>query len=259
MVALKRLFLATFFVAGRVTTAPVPEKGLAVTVAEIRGVSDTAIGFRDPRSVPDSTIGVRKDKPKSTTPTKKPAKEIEKKPAKKPGKPKSCPPKRPRDLERRYLELGKDPQKNNEHQFVVSKASATVWNLSGCTAVFFWNFSMTPSAFHILCGSNEEEDGAKAAEIAVSAGADSYFVIVSQTDASHKGVRAGIMKTLNKEKIAIKGPNDKREEDDGSILELKPISYKKKDGKRFKFTASKGSTDLVKGEDDISDCSVQAQ
>lgn len=259
MVALKGLFLATFLVAGRVTTAPVSGKVLAVTVAEIRGVSDIAIGFRDPRSGPDPKIGVRKDKSKSTTPTKKPAKEIEKKPAKKPGKPKSCPPERPRDLERRYLELGKDPQKINEHQFVVSKASATVWNLSGCTAVFFWNFSKTPSAFHILCGSNEEEDGAKAAEIAVGAGADSYFVIVSQTDASHKGVRAGIMKTLNREKIAIKGQDDTREEEDGSIIELKPITYKRDPGKRVKFTATKGTTKLVKGEDDISDCSVQAQ
>jgi hypothetical protein len=255
MVAIKGVLVATFFVVGRVIAVPLPGSELSVVVSEAHGINDIAVESGDLRSVTRATIEARKDKPKYTTPTKKPAKE----PAKKPGKPKTCPPKRPRDLERRYMEPGKDPQKINEHQFVISKASATVWNLSGCTAVFFWSQSKIPSAFHILCGPDEKADAKKAADVALNADADSYFVIVAREDSNRENVLAGIEETFAKANIPIKNEGETREDGDGSIVQLKPIRYGKKTGQRPKFTATKGSTELVLGWDDISNCSVQTQ
>jgi hypothetical protein len=138
IVALKGLLVATFFVVGRVFAVPLPGSELSVTASEARGIDDIAIDSRDLRSVTGTAIEAKNNRPKFITPTKKPAKKPTKRPAKKPtkrpatnpatkpGKSKSCPPKRPRGLERRYMELGKDPQKVNEHQFVISKASVTV-------------------------------------------------------------------------------------------------------------------------------------
>jgi hypothetical protein len=113
MVALKGLLVATFFVISRVIAVPLPGSDLSVTASEARGINDIAFDSLDLRDVTGAITGVRNNNPKSTTPTKKPTKKPMKKPAKRPatmpGKLKSCPPKRPRGLERRYMELGKDP------------------------------------------------------------------------------------------------------------------------------------------------------
>jgi hypothetical protein len=270
-VALKGLLVATFFVISRVIAVPLPGSELSVTASEARGINDIAIDSRDLRGITGATTGARNNKPKPTTPTKKPSKKPAKKPTKrptkrpttkpatKPGKPKSYPPKRPRGLERRYMELGKDPQKVNEHQFVISKASVTVWNLSGCTAVFFWNYSKTPSAFHILCGESEHADAKKAADLALNADADSYFTIVAETKPRYENVLAGIKETFAKHKVTIKKEEESREEGDGSIVQLIVPNYVRGTGQRAKITATKGSTDLIRGYDDETDCSMQAQ
>jgi hypothetical protein len=131
--------------------------------------------------------------------------------------------------------------------------------LSGCTAVFFWNYSKTPSAFHILCGESEHADAKKAADLALNADADSYFTIVAETKPKYENVHAGIMETFAKHKVTIKKGEEPREEGDGSIVELITPFYKRDTGKRAKFTATKGTTKLVRGNDDETDCSVQAQ
>jgi hypothetical protein len=273
MVALKGLLIATFFIVGRVIAVPIPGSELSVTASEARGINDIAIDSRDLRSVTGAAIEAKNNKPKSTTPTKKPTKrpatkrpatkrpatKPSTKPATKPGKPKSCPPKRPRGLERRYMEVGKDPQKINEHQFVMSKASVTVWNLSGCTAVFFWNYSKTPSAFHILCGESEQDDAKKAADLALNADADSYFTIVAASDAKYQIAHAAIEETFTKYNLTIKKKGSASEDGNGSIVEVRAEPYEQRKGQRTKITATKGTTDLVIGFDDQIDCSVQAQ
>lgn len=263
MVALNGLLLATFFVVGRVIAAPFPGGELSVTTSESRGIKDIAIDTRSLRSVTEAAIEVRKDKPKTTTPTKKPAKTTPKKPtkepAKKPGKPKSCPPKRPRGLKRRYMEPGKDASKVNEHQFVISKSSATVWNLSGCTAVFFWNFSKTPSAFHILCGSTEKADGKTAANYALEGSADSYFTIVAAKQSTYNNVLAGIKETFAEFDLKIRKEGEKEKDGEYSIVQLDSSFYVQKPGMRTKITATKGTTKLTTGWDDVSECSVQGQ
>jgi hypothetical protein len=275
MVALKGFLVATFFVVSRGIAVPLPGSDLSVTASEARGISDIAIDSLDLRGVTGATTGVRNNKPKSTTPTKKPTKKPAKKPAKRPtkrpttkpptkpatmpGKPKSCPPKRPRGLERRYMKPGKDPQKVNEHQFVISKASVTVWNLSGCTAVFFWNYNKTPSAFHILCGESERDDAKKAADLALNADADSYFTIVAASEEKYQIAHAAIEETFTKYKLTIKKKGSTSEDGNGSIVEVRADPYEQKKGQRTRITATKGTTDLVTGFDDQIDCSVQAQ
>jgi hypothetical protein len=266
-------------VVGRVFAVPLPGSELSVTASEARGIDDIAIDSRDLRKVTGTAIEAKNNRPKFTTPTKKPAKKPTKRPAKKPtkrpatkpamkpstkpatkpGKLKSCPPKRPRGLERRYMKPAKDPQKVNEHQFVISKASVTVWNLSGCTAVFFWNYSKTPSAFHILCGESEQDDAKKAADIALNADADSYFTIVAASEEKYEIAHAAIEETFKKYELTIKKKGSTSEDGNGSIVEVRTDPYEQKKGQRTRITATKGTTDLVTGFDDQIDCSVQAQ
>ena len=78
----------------------------------------------------------------------------------------------PRSLERRSLQRGADASKVAENEFVTTKEiklnsnSATVVNLSGCTALFFYKDTELYLVAHVPCG-NEEAQSKRAAQIAV--------------------------------------------------------------------------------------------
>lgn len=112
-------------------------------------------------------------------------------------------------LERRAYELEETSDANNvkETQYVGAMnirrndGRATVVNLTGCTALFFYMGGMNRRVAHILCG-NEEEGAKKMAQEA--GGATSVTIGASSHDyylAAERGVKAGRPSLETREQI----------------------------------------------------------
>ncbi|KAJ4355020.1 hypothetical protein N0V95_003291 [Ascochyta clinopodiicola] len=151
--------------------------GDALSAATV-GISTTNSIVHESRDVYEASaveIEARKDKKAKPTPTKgKPAKASPGKPKATPKKePKVCPvkpgkgkPKKPVQRKSGRMTSTKDFDNIPEDKFVLATSlktatSVKITDLSGCTALFFWDDTFRPSAYHIFCG--DEKTKAKLA------------------------------------------------------------------------------------------------
>ncbi|KAM3075827.1 hypothetical protein ACMFMG_007952 [Clarireedia jacksonii] len=170
MVSFKKLFFATSLLLSGVAAAPSPAGTLSVAAAEVRAVNDFAIESRDLNTIDAAA----KPKPK-----------------------KNCGPTKRNSLERRVLHAGSNANQVMENEYVTAMqiknngGKATVADLSGCTAIFFYMDTTLRRVVHILCG-NEATDAKTAAQEA--AGSDSVTIgaaTQANFDAAKKGVLDG--------------------------------------------------------------------
>ncbi|KAJ8069834.1 hypothetical protein OCU04_000248 [Sclerotinia nivalis] len=168
MVSFKKLFFATSLLLSGVAAAPSPAGTLNVAATEVRAVNDFAIESRDL-----NTIDARAKPKKNCRPTKR------------------------NRLERRVLHAGSNANQVMENEYVDAMqiknngGKATVADLSGCTALFFYMDTTLRRVVHILCG-NEATDAKTAAQAA--AGSDSVTIGANTQhnfDEAKKGVLAG--------------------------------------------------------------------
>lgn len=168
MVNFKNLLIATSLLLGSVAAAPAPAGTLNAAAVEVRAVNGFAIESRDVNN--ENAIEA---------------------------KPKKCKPTKRNGLERRIVHEGKDANKVADNEFVTAMqiknngGEATVTNLSGCTALFFYMDKTLRRVVHVLCGDeeNDAEAAAKAAggatSVTIGASSDTYF------NNAQKGVKAG--------------------------------------------------------------------
>lgn len=101
-------------------------------------------------------------------------------------------------FDKRALTRGTDASRVCENEFVQMSTitsnggSATVADLTGCTAVFFFTDNTLNSVYHISCvnDGNEMTDGETAGEVNSSS---NYAVIVAANSANYDAVKQGIM------------------------------------------------------------------
>jgi hypothetical protein len=109
-------------------------------------------------------------------------------------------------LDRRALTtVASDPNNILENTFIMGPnyekkgyTSATVTNLSGCTALYIWNKDFIPSVFHIFCGS-ESADGEAAGWMVEELGSkwwEGGAGIMSSTTDRGNAVAAGLKVAL---------------------------------------------------------------
>jgi hypothetical protein len=201
MVSFNQLFVATSIILSEVVAVPFPVSKQSVAAAEVRAIEKFAIESRSLNDVSVVDISVREIKPKTAKPkTTKPQ-------PKKPTQPKTaangaaCPtkkPKGPRDLERRGpLIPGDHPDNIEENQFIfagklkgVSEVSVT--NLSGCTALFFWDDRNVPYVFHVFCNEEEKKAFEAAGKVGRFMGGDNGVSIVAGSKEKFLHAKAGI-------------------------------------------------------------------
>lgn len=178
MVSLKKLLIAASILLGEVVAAPHSSGELDTTGVKVRTVSDLVLASRDLQDTAVVNINIdrskekrggaskshsgtsKKTKSKSSTPKKKKTDTLDKTPVKHApagADGTACAYKPKKKLTRRdglKRASNKDDIDENEYVMAVRKGEeASVTNLSGCTAVFFWDYNKVPSIFHIFCGS----------------------------------------------------------------------------------------------------------
>jgi type IV secretory pathway VirB10-like protein len=263
MVSFKQFLIVTSLLLSRIAAAPLPTSELSVVAAEVRAIDNFAIESRDLSDHSIVDIQARKTKskkPKATKPktgkpkTPKPKTPKTKKPKNptKPTKPKkpangaACPmkkpkdpknPKNPRSLERREgpLKPAKSDQDIGEDMYVLSaKGKVVVTNMSGCTAIFFWDASDIPSVFHIFCG--DETDKTWEAIDKVGSKAKAFSIIASDKKRYENAQKEIVGYAEN--------------EGWGKLEETKQELYKTdKSGKTvLKFTATAGSRTITEAK-----------
>ncbi|KAH6629786.1 hypothetical protein C7974DRAFT_413546 [Boeremia exigua] len=210
MVSVKRIIVAASLLLSGAVAAPFPSDALSAATV---GVGTANLILHESRDLYEASaveIKAKKDKKVKPTPTKgKPAKATPSKPKTTPNKdpkkdPKACPIKpgkgKPKDsVQRRSgrMTSTKKLDKILENQFVLAMnlngaTSVTVDDLSGCTALFFWDKVFRPSAYHIFCG-DEKMNARKAAETIgeLNLGANGV-VVVTGKDENRVNAMAGI-------------------------------------------------------------------
>lgn len=197
MVSDKNFIIGASSILSRAVATPLPEHELSVSAAEVRDIDNwprnSNVVFvpnikagsvkkqtpeeRKPKTTPKLKTTPRPKTPPSKPPTPKTTKATTTK------KPKTCKikPKKPLDLERREgsLKPAKNPQDIDENKYVLSASgTVVVTNLSGCTALFFWDEDSKPSLFHIFC----EDESAKTWEAIDKVGrkAVAYSIVASK-------------------------------------------------------------------------------
>lgn len=168
MVSFKKLFIATSLLFNGIAAFPTQTGTLNIAATEFRALNDFAIESRDLRNV------YARAKPK-----------------------KKCGATKRNGLEPRILYAGTNANQVLENEYVDAMqiksngGKATVADLSGCTALFFYMDTTLRRAVHILCG-NEEADAKTAMQAAV--GADSVTIGAAKDDehldAAKRGIRA---------------------------------------------------------------------
>ena len=179
MVSVKRIIIATSLLLSGVVAAPFPSDALNAATAGVSTTNSVVHEFRDLYEASAVEIEVRKVKKAKPTPTKgKPAQATPAKPKTTPKKnpkkdPKACPikagkgkPKKPVQRRSGRMTSTKDFDNILEDKFVLATSlktatSVKITDLSGCTALFFWDDTFCPSAYHIFCG--DEKTKAKLA------------------------------------------------------------------------------------------------
>ncbi|TGO08380.1 hypothetical protein BTUL_0212g00190 [Botrytis tulipae] len=150
MVSFKKLFIATTLLFNGIAAFPTQTGTLNIAATEVRAVNDFAIESRDLKNVD------ARAKPK-----------------------KKCGATKRNGLEPRVLYAGTNANQVLENEYVDAMqiksngGKATVADLSGCTALFFYMGTTLRRAVHILCG-NEEADAKTAIQAAI--GADSVTI-----------------------------------------------------------------------------------
>jgi hypothetical protein len=210
MVSVKRIIIATSLLLSGVVAAPFPGDALSATTV---GVSTTNSIVHDPHDLHEASaveIEARKDKKVKPTPTKgKPAKatpaklkttpttDFRKDPKACPVKPGKGKPKKPVQRRSGRMTSTKDFDNILEDKYFLATSlktatSVTVNDLSGCTALFFWDDTFRPSAYHIFCG--DEKTKAKVAAETVGElelGTNGVVIVAGTTD-NHNDAVAGI-------------------------------------------------------------------
>ena len=220
MVSVKKLLVAASILLSEVTANPLPGSERSITSAEVQSVNAYAIDSRDLNDVSALDIEIpSKDKralippkttvkePVTTHPDDAPvvAKPDAETPANNnpaeaappvrlgstPEKPAACRRFATRsELVARAGRLSPASNKNaiDENQYVtankVGGGSASVTNLSGCTALFFYDRSNVPSVYHIMCG-QEYELSRDAAEMVNEIGKDRNGVKIVSADSTN--------------------------------------------------------------------------
>ena len=119
----------------------------------------------------------------------------------------TCPIRKPRNLRfmRRVIERSQKAAKTNgawelyENEWITSVKvksgdKVNVVDLSGCSAIYFWDSASIPSVFHIFCG-EEAVDSAKAAEELSEMGRNPIFVTVgAPSKTKFETIRSAIRK-----------------------------------------------------------------
>ena len=119
----------------------------------------------------------------------------------------TCPIKKPRNLRfmRRVIDRSQKAAKTNgawelyENEWITSVKvksgdKVNVVDLSGCSAIYFWDSASIPSVFHIFCG-EEAVDSAKAAEELSEMGRNPVFVTVgAPSKTKFETIRSAIRK-----------------------------------------------------------------
>ncbi|KAH8719378.1 hypothetical protein GQ44DRAFT_712296 [Phaeosphaeriaceae sp. PMI808] len=116
-----------------------------------------------------------------------------------------------RSLERRtFTGAASDPNNILENTYIMGPnykskgyTSATVSNLSGCTALYIWDKDFIPSVFHIFCG-QERADGKAAGEMVEELGSQWWAGgagISSSTPTRLKAVKDGLKEAIPDIKI----------------------------------------------------------
>jgi len=119
----------------------------------------------------------------------------------------TCPIRKPRNLRfmRRVIERSQKAAKTNgawelyENEWITSVKvnsgdKVNVVDLSGCSAIYFWDSASIPSVFHIFCG-EEAVDSAKAAEELSEMGRNPVFVTVgAPSKTKFETIRSAIRK-----------------------------------------------------------------
>ncbi|THV48108.1 hypothetical protein BGAL_0268g00200 [Botrytis galanthina] len=167
MVSFRKLFIATSLLFNGIAAFPTQTGTLNIAATEVRAVNDFAIESRDLKNVD------ARAKPK-----------------------KKCGATKRNGLKPRILYAGTNANQVLENEYVDAMqiksngGKATVADLSGCTALFFYMNTTLRRAVHILCG-NEEADAKTAMQAAV--GADSVTIGAqdkTHLDAAKRGIRA---------------------------------------------------------------------
>jgi hypothetical protein len=210
MVSVKRIIIATSLLLSGVVAAPFP--GDALSAATV-GVSTTNLIVHDPHDLHEASaveIEARKDKKAKPTPTKgRPAKatpaklkttpttDFKKDPKACPIKPGKGKPKKP--VQRRSGRMTSTKDFNNilEDKFFLATSlktatSVTVNDLSGCTALFFWDDTFRPSAYHIFCGDEKTKAKIAAETVGEFELGKNGVAIVAGTIDNHNAAVAGI-------------------------------------------------------------------
>jgi outer membrane biosynthesis protein TonB len=208
MVSFKQFVLATSLLLSAVAADPIPvaSRTLSVALTERRAVNDFAIESRDLNNEesiaappPNKSTAPTKNTPPPPPPNKPatPPKNAPPPPPKNAPPTKKCRPTKRDSLASKILLEGREPDNIKENEYVTTatiagnSGHATVTNLSGCTAVFFYMGTTLRRVVHILCG-NEESDARTAARDA--GGSDSVTIAASSTtyrDNAIRGIQAG--------------------------------------------------------------------
>ncbi|KAF2675750.1 hypothetical protein K458DRAFT_437773 [Lentithecium fluviatile CBS 122367] len=259
-----------------VAATPFPASTRSVAAAKVRAINDFAIRSRDLSNVSVVNIEVpRKDKRALIPPKPRPEalvtpnapdapparlRQDKPEPATNPDappprlgqqqeKPATCRRWKPRSLVRRgQLTKAKDKDNILENEYITAYhvgkgGTASVADLSGCTALFFYDANWTPSVFHIFSG-EELEKSQQAAAMVNDVGRDTNGVTIkADTEEKYKNAEAGIRSVNDQIKIY---PTD--------FYDYKSIAGT---GKRFRFTTKPGGRDLE--EQKYDGCSRQPQ
>lgn len=209
MVSFKKLFLATSLLLSAVAadSAPAADRTLNVATAELRAVNDFAIEARN--------VNNEKRFAQQPKQAKQQAKQ-QPKPAPPPPKKKNCRRTKRDSLASKVLNAGHDANSVKETEYVDAMqiknngGHATVTDLSGCTALFFYMGNTLRRAVHVTCG-NEEADAKTATQAA--AGADSVTIGASSKafhDNAVKGIHAASknMKINGDKQYSMSAVND---------------------------------------------------
>ncbi|KAF2684990.1 hypothetical protein K458DRAFT_301514 [Lentithecium fluviatile CBS 122367] len=223
MVSVKKLLVATSLLLSKVAATPFLASTRSVAAAEVRAINDFAIESRNLNDV--------SDKPEPATNPDAPPPRL----GQQQEKPATCRRWKPRSLVRRgQLKLAKDKDNILENEYITAYhvgkgGTASVTDLSGCTALFFYDKYWTPSVYHIFSG-EELERSQEAATMVNDAGRDTNGVTI-KADSEIK---------YNRAKEGIKRVNS-----DIEFHETKKLyHYNPKSGKRFRFTTKPGGEDL---------------
>lgn len=254
MVSVKQVFIATSLLLSGVAAAPFPTSDLSVTAAEIHAINDYAIESRGLND--NSVVDIEARKSKSNiSKTPKPKKPTKPKGPKTPANGAACPinkPKGSRDLERRGAFVrSTDPNNIDENKFILStgvkSTTVTVTDLSGCTALFFWDKNFKPSVFHIFCGEEKVRVPDAAERVGDIPGGTKNGVTIFAGDKDHYDAAEAAIRLYNagideSERFEVNKNKEDKEDQNGRNIYGKDDQTVLKPGalKRFKITARVG-------------------